>query len=140
MTVPSTATTRVLAAIRDYRESNLSDVGLAELVTDSMAPEYDRAQAEVERLKALTQTCICDPHPATTDGPQADCPVHGAIRGLYEAQAEIERLTREREEARTSRDSYRQDRDRWHDEAQRHWIRAERAEAENSRLREADAR
>lgn len=52
MTVPSTATTRVLAAIRDYRESNLSDVGLADLVTASMAPEYDQAQAEVERLKA----------------------------------------------------------------------------------------
>ncbi len=37
-----------------------------------------RAQAELATLHAaLAPLCPCDPNPATTGGPQQDCPLHG---------------------------------------------------------------
>jgi hypothetical protein len=49
--------------------------------------------AEVERLTKLTATCVCyDGNPANYEGPQVDCPVHGAVRAFNEATREIERL------------------------------------------------
>lgn len=51
-------------------------------------------------------------------------------------RAEIDQLKSEGNEARTSRDFYRQDRDRWHGAAQRNWIRAETADATSARVRE----
>ena len=47
----------------------------------------DTLIAEVERLTALTATCACPAGPAF-EGPQADCPVHGALRALNDADAE----------------------------------------------------
>jgi hypothetical protein len=49
----------------------------------------DELEAQVAQLTALTSTCSCGTSPETYDGPQADCPVHGAIRALNEAQAEL---------------------------------------------------
>jgi hypothetical protein len=50
-------------------------------------------KAEIDRLSALVATCSCGTSPETYDGPQADCPAHGAIRALAE-------VTSERDEAR----------------------------------------
>lgn len=63
--------------------------------------ERDAAHAEIAHLRALTSTCSCDTGPHY-EGPQADCPVHGAVRGLREAVAEIERLKAELAEERTA--------------------------------------
>lgn len=55
----------------------------------------------VERRRAMQRErdgeCICDGNPATTDGPQEDCPWHGRpyrywVDGLEHANAEVERL------------------------------------------------
>jgi hypothetical protein len=46
----------------------------------------------VARLRDLTATCSCSPNPETYEGPEADCPIHGAIRALNKAMAEAERL------------------------------------------------
>jgi hypothetical protein len=48
--------------------------------------------AEVERLRELTGTCSCGTSPMTYEGPEPDCAVHGAVRALNEASAEVERL------------------------------------------------
>jgi len=50
---------------------------------------------EIERLRALTATCTCGTSPMTYEGPEADCPVHGAVRAFNEAQREIEALRAE---------------------------------------------
>lgn len=52
---------------------------------------------ERARLLALTATCSCATTYATYEGPEADCPVHGAVRGFNEATAACERLTAERD-------------------------------------------
>lgn len=51
--------------------------------------------AEVKRLQALTATCTCGTPGLDYDGPQADCPIHGAIRAYNEACAEVRRLQAE---------------------------------------------
>jgi hypothetical protein len=51
--------------------------------------------AEVERLRELTVTCSCGTSPMTYEGPEPDCAVHGAVRALNEASAEVERLRAE---------------------------------------------
>lgn len=49
--------------------------------------------AEAEGLRTLTATCTCGTAGIDYEGPQADCPVCGAVRALSEAQVEVERLT-----------------------------------------------
>lgn len=55
----------------------------------------------VERQKAMQRErdgdCICDGNPATTSGPEEDCPWHGRpyrywVEGLEQKSAEVERL------------------------------------------------
>jgi hypothetical protein len=46
-------------------------------------------QPEMDQLKALTATCACGTPGMDYEGLQADCPVHGAVRGLQEAQAAL---------------------------------------------------
>jgi hypothetical protein len=47
----------------------------------------------VARLRDLEATCTCGGSaPMDYEGPQPDCAVHGAVRGLQEAQREIEAL------------------------------------------------
>lgn len=67
--------------------------------------ERDSLRAEVERLRALTETCTCPGHP-NYDGPQADCAVHGAIRALGEAVREEQRLRAELAEAEDAMADY----------------------------------
>ena len=43
---------------------------------------------ELEQLRALTATCSCGASPMTYEGPEPDCPVHGAVRALNQAMAE----------------------------------------------------
>lgn len=51
------------------------------------------ANAENERLRVqLTTECSCGKTYATYEGPEPDCPVHGAVRAFNEASAENERL------------------------------------------------
>jgi hypothetical protein len=47
--------------------------------------------AQFDALLALTATCTCATTYATYEGPEVDCPVHGAVRALAE-------MTRERDE------------------------------------------
>jgi hypothetical protein len=49
---------------------------------------HAETRAEVERLTALTATCTCTSWPP--EGPQPDCPIHGAIRAFNKAIAEVE--------------------------------------------------
>jgi hypothetical protein len=52
-------------------------------------------RVELERLRplaAMSSTCSCPTSPEAFEGPQPDCPVHGAVRAFNEACDEIERL------------------------------------------------
>jgi hypothetical protein len=51
-----------------------------------------RAETAEAEVKRLTETCTCGTPGVDYEGPQADCSVHGAIRGFAEASAEIKRL------------------------------------------------
>jgi hypothetical protein len=48
--------------------------------------------AERDALTALTAECSCATTYATYEGPEPDCPVHGAVRAFNEASAENARL------------------------------------------------
>jgi hypothetical protein len=54
---------------------------------------------ELERLRALTAACTCGTTYHDYQGPEPDCPVHGAVRAYNEAQAEVERLRADLAEA-----------------------------------------
>jgi hypothetical protein len=54
--------------------------------------ERDRLRADLARLQALTATCTCPDSYETYAGPEAECPVHGAVQALNEVMAEVERL------------------------------------------------
>jgi hypothetical protein len=72
---------------------------LAEVMA-SVRWEHDAAQAvEVERLRTLAATCTCGSSIVDYEGPQADCPVHGAVRAYNEAQAELAEVKRTAETA-----------------------------------------
>ena len=58
----------------------------------------DIAEAEVERLRSHLGDCHCDKNPATTNGPEEDCPQHG--RPVAEVWGIVERAQAERDEAR----------------------------------------
>ena len=84
---------------------------IAEMVRDidsegpGLLGEHVRAlAAEVERLAAITHVCSCDCNPATTDGPEITCPIHGAVRGMWDAHEEIQRLKAELAQMTTSCD------------------------------------
>lgn len=52
-------------------------------------------ERELQQLyKALEPLCPCDPNPATTDGPQQECPLHGDgvtfVAEVLELRAELE--------------------------------------------------
>lgn len=54
-----------------------------------------RLLKELRGLRELVHRCVCaDGAPGDYEGPRAECPVHGAIQALNEAQAELERLRR----------------------------------------------
>jgi transcriptional regulator with XRE-family HTH domain len=52
----------------------------------------EQAEAERDRLRALTATCSCGGSYETYQGPEPDCSVHGAVRALNESQGEIARM------------------------------------------------
>jgi Tfp pilus assembly protein FimV len=52
--------------------------------------------ARIAELQKLTATCSCGTSPMTYEGPEPDCPVHGAVRALNEATARIAELEAER--------------------------------------------
>ena len=57
--------------------------------------------AEVDRLRALTETCTCyDGSPANYEGPHADCPVCGAIRAFNETLVKLTEAEADRDRAR----------------------------------------
>lgn len=70
---------------------------------------WDRADADLiaalrnqaPALLALASTCSCATTYATYEGPEADCPVHGAVRALAEVTRERDAA---REEAKKARD------------------------------------
>ncbi len=53
--------------------------------------------ARVAELEALTVTCSCGTSSMTYEGPEPDCPVHGAVRAFSEAQRRIAELEAERD-------------------------------------------
>jgi hypothetical protein len=69
--------------------------------------------AEVDRLAKLTATCTCATTYATYEGPEADCPVHGAVQALNAASAEIAQLAAERDEAQGELARMRSERAEW---------------------------
>lgn len=64
--------------------------------------DVPRLLDEVEQLRALVATCSCATGPAF-EGPQADCPVHGAVRAFNEASRELVEARAEIEEDRRRR-------------------------------------
>ena len=66
--------------------------------------EVATERAEVTRLRTMVGDCHCDKNPATTNGPEEDCPQHGrpvaevwglvkrAEAGWDHARAEVDRL------------------------------------------------
>lgn len=66
--------------------------GAAPVATKALVRRADELVTENAELKALTSACGCGTPGLDFDGPKADCPVHGAIRGLQEARAEEARL------------------------------------------------
>ena len=54
--------------------------------------DEDGLIAELSRLRALVVACSCGTSRETYEGPEADCPVHGAIRAYNEARAERDAL------------------------------------------------
>lgn len=79
----------VVAALRDA----LAEVEGQTLVARQYERERDTARAEVG---ALTPVCSCTPYHAGGDGPEEDCPVHGATETAWgeiqRLRAEVERL------------------------------------------------
>jgi hypothetical protein len=69
--------------------SDESDMALATGLADVIVAEV---WPEIERLQTLTAECSCGATYETYAGPEPDWAVHGAVRALNEAQAEIERL------------------------------------------------
>jgi len=61
-------------------------------LTAIIQPHLDQRDEEIEQLRELTATCVCGTPGLDYDGPDAECPVHGAIRGMREAHAEIDQL------------------------------------------------
>jgi hypothetical protein len=70
--------------------------------------ELVAVRGQCDRLRELTQTCACgDGNPESFEGPQPDCPVHGAVRAfneasrdLTEARAVLEAMTADRDRLR----------------------------------------
>jgi hypothetical protein len=113
-----------------------------------MGPDCLRRVCQVVWSSALaSQTCHCgDGHPESYEGPQADCPVHGAIRAFNEATTELASQADEIEQLRAALSRAEQTfvsttavMARDHAAALRkHQERADRAEAELASLRASD--
>jgi hypothetical protein len=85
-----------LTAERDSWKNATDATGLAlGEVNRQRGEAQDRAnaaEAEIARLTAALAACTCPDSYETYAGPEADCPVHGAVRALNEATAEIDAL------------------------------------------------
>ena len=66
-----------------------------------------RLTADLEQARALAATCSCGTSPMTYEGPEPDCPVHGAIRAFNEAQADLAEERRQHAATRAERDKLR---------------------------------
>jgi hypothetical protein len=53
--------------------------------------EWPMLMAYQSPLTDATPTCTCGNSPMTYEGPEPDCPVHGAVRAYNQAAAELER-------------------------------------------------
>jgi hypothetical protein len=98
--------TAELATVREERDryrahsETLNAVGYRvahALAWDAPAAEAYTSDvlADVDRLIALVAACSCGKSPMTYEGPEPDCPVHGAVRAYNEATAEVSRLQAE---------------------------------------------
>ena len=57
-----------------------------------MHARLDGAELEAAALARLMPLCACDFNPATTDGPQRECPVHGDGETFVKHVQRLERL------------------------------------------------
>lgn len=83
---------RDLAEVRALRAQDREQI-------EALCIEQERLRQELAEARAVAATCSCGNSPMTYEGPEPDCPVHGAVRAFNEASAEIERL-REHERIR----------------------------------------
>lgn len=65
-----------------------------------IAKGHAALEAVLAHNEALMATCSCGATYVTYEGPEPDCPVHGAVQALNEAHAEIARLKIYRDRAR----------------------------------------
>ena len=72
---------------RRYFDAISSAPGLGLTVVGAVDAVLAVRDEEMAALRKLTSTCSCSPNPETYEGPEADCPIHGAIRGMNEAMA-----------------------------------------------------
>ena len=92
--------TPTLQRLRAERDAARNRVTALEANGAELLTRAENAETEVERLLTFTATCTCGTTALDYEGPQADCMVHGAVRALNEAQAELARITTEIEAER----------------------------------------
>lgn len=81
---------------RTDREADSEFIAAARQDVPALLAEVARLHADLAEARA---TCTCGTSYETYEGPEPDCPVHGAIRALDEATAEISRLRADLAEA-----------------------------------------
>lgn len=81
-------------------EGLVAEIWLVAEQRDEARSEVDRLRTQLAEAQRVAATCTCQAWPP--EGPAPDCPVHGAIRALNEAQAALAEAQRERDAARTA--------------------------------------
>src|SRR2546430_6285102 len=83
-----------IQAVSDFAE-RLADGEWETLTGPVTGAQLGELLTALEKVGERLVTCWCWSSPETFEGPQPDCPVHGAVRAYNQAAAEIERLRAE---------------------------------------------